>query len=400
MITNQVQENIHLDYKDSRAIANAKRDSLAKDASSFANSDGGVLIYGVVEKDQLPTALDDGVEDSRYPREWIEDAIITGITPRLDLVRVYPLPVGPGRTAYVIEIAKSFRGPHQASDKRYYKRHNFKSVPMEDYEISDVRARRKRHPSLVSFELSEVRQFLSVFDISNVGDIAAEDVTFEFSEDLPWPEQEGMPRPLSQGIRSLAPRQRLRFRYFTFPQILGPESIVPSMFSVRVSYFHSYLGSRLTEEYFIDFEALRGSMSLRTDLESDVKEAVEAVKKLSDKVEKIGAKLEPLADICGATGLRVSAPTLRNLRRVLLDRSEPEPIDPAGEGPRFFQEVLGVDHQLAMCLYGIFYRASRAADVKGVPGMSDEIMDKVRSRLILDLSEDEELLKSDGLSDT
>lgn len=44
MIRDQVQENIHLDYKDSRAIRKNARDDIAKDVSAFANSDGGVLI--------------------------------------------------------------------------------------------------------------------------------------------------------------------------------------------------------------------------------------------------------------------------------------------------------------------------------------------------------------------
>lgn len=96
MISNEVQENIHLDYKDSRAIHKGCRDDLAKDVSAFANSDGGVLIYGVREKDHLPIGLDQGVEDKECGREWIESAIMTGISPRLDEVRILPLPVSQG----------------------------------------------------------------------------------------------------------------------------------------------------------------------------------------------------------------------------------------------------------------------------------------------------------------
>jgi hypothetical protein len=39
------------------------------------------------------------------------------------------------------------RAPHQASDNRYYKRFNFESVPMEDYEVKDV-LRRATSPDL------------------------------------------------------------------------------------------------------------------------------------------------------------------------------------------------------------------------------------------------------------
>jgi len=64
LIRDQVQENIHLDYKASKAISQKSRDEIAKDVSAFANSDGGVLIYGVEEKDHLPVRIDDGVDDA------------------------------------------------------------------------------------------------------------------------------------------------------------------------------------------------------------------------------------------------------------------------------------------------------------------------------------------------
>jgi predicted HTH transcriptional regulator len=44
LIKNQVQESLHLDYKDSRAISDKLRHEIAKDVSAFANADGGVII--------------------------------------------------------------------------------------------------------------------------------------------------------------------------------------------------------------------------------------------------------------------------------------------------------------------------------------------------------------------
>src|SRR5207248_2128170 len=108
MIRDKVQENIHLDYKDSRAINNGARDEIAKDVSAFANSDGGVLIYGVQEKGHLPLTIDQGVDDSEISREWIESAIMMGINPRVEDVRILPIPKSPGRSLYVIEVQKSF----------------------------------------------------------------------------------------------------------------------------------------------------------------------------------------------------------------------------------------------------------------------------------------------------
>jgi predicted HTH transcriptional regulator len=49
LIDTQVQESLHLDYKDSRALARVKASEISKDVSAFANADGGTIIYGVTE---------------------------------------------------------------------------------------------------------------------------------------------------------------------------------------------------------------------------------------------------------------------------------------------------------------------------------------------------------------
>jgi len=47
----------------------------------------------------------------------------------------------------VVVVPASIRAPHQAADKRFYKRFNFESVPMEEYEIRDT-ANRSAVPDL------------------------------------------------------------------------------------------------------------------------------------------------------------------------------------------------------------------------------------------------------------
>ena len=55
--------------------------------------------------------------------------------------------INPGRVLYVVSVPQSNRAPHMASDNRFYKRFNFESVPMEEYEVRDV-ARRSETPDL------------------------------------------------------------------------------------------------------------------------------------------------------------------------------------------------------------------------------------------------------------
>jgi len=54
---------------------------------------------------------------------------------------------GAGKVIYVIWVPQSSRAPHMAADHRFYKRFNFESAPMEEYEVRDV-ARRSEAPDL------------------------------------------------------------------------------------------------------------------------------------------------------------------------------------------------------------------------------------------------------------
>src|SRR5262245_36297193 len=147
LVDEEIQESLTLDYKASPALArdDNSRNELCKDVSAFANSAGGQIIYGIAEKDGNPVKVDDG---SDLSREWIEQVIDSRVQPRLDGLVITPVPVGGGRHAYVLTIPQaSGRAPHQAPDQKYYKRQNFQSVPMEDYEIRDA-LRRATTPEL------------------------------------------------------------------------------------------------------------------------------------------------------------------------------------------------------------------------------------------------------------
>jgi len=69
------------------------------------------------------------------------------LCPGADCIRRSYTPESP-HYCYVVEIPQSGTA-HQALDRKYYRRRNFESTAMEDYEIRDVMNRRK-HPFLTA----------------------------------------------------------------------------------------------------------------------------------------------------------------------------------------------------------------------------------------------------------
>jgi len=148
LIADSVAESLTLDYKASPSLGkdSKQRDELCKDVTAFANSAGGQIVYGMEEDKNLPTKLDDGADPS-ITKEWIEQVIDSRVQPRIDGLVITPIQLAKG-FSFVLTIPQATsRAPHQAPDKKYYKRQNFQSSPMEDYEIRDT-LRRATTPAL------------------------------------------------------------------------------------------------------------------------------------------------------------------------------------------------------------------------------------------------------------
>jgi len=142
-IDNFVEESLTLDYKAADALerTDRKREQITKDVSAMANSDGGILIYGLKEygdeaRKHLAETIDP-IDRTQFSKETLEQ-VIDNIRPLIPGLIIHPVQLNnSNEAAYVVEIPRS-NTAHQAKDHRYYKRHNFISVPMEDYEVRDT----------------------------------------------------------------------------------------------------------------------------------------------------------------------------------------------------------------------------------------------------------------------
>ena len=135
-------ESLTLEFKRSDSLRNSDsvKTELSKDVSAMANSAGGRIIYGIEENNHVPQGLDQGSDDTQINREWLEQVINSRIHPKIEGLIITPIPSNiQGYTYYVLDIPQATsRAPHQAHDKRYYKRYNFQAVAMEDYEVRDT----------------------------------------------------------------------------------------------------------------------------------------------------------------------------------------------------------------------------------------------------------------------
>lgn len=184
LIENEVEESIYLDFKDAKALdkSDNKKKDISKDVSSFANSDGGIIVYGITEENHKASKVS-FVNGNEYTKEWLEQIINSSIQRRIPELLVYPIRKDGNieETIYIVKIPKSLEAPHLSKDKRYYKRFNFESVPMEEYEIRQSYGKKLKSKLLLErWSISEVKdhsynndkyKFTCEVQVFNDGDI-------------------------------------------------------------------------------------------------------------------------------------------------------------------------------------------------------------------------------------
>lgn len=132
LIDNKIKESLTLEYK---SELNNKKIAIA--VSAFANTEGGIIVYGLLEQDKIPTSIRWVVGSGN--EEKIQSVIMTNIHPKVEGVRIVPLsnPTNDSEAVYVVYVPKSPEAPHMY-DYRYYRRRGPVSKPMEDIEVKNT----------------------------------------------------------------------------------------------------------------------------------------------------------------------------------------------------------------------------------------------------------------------
>ncbi len=92
IIENEVEESIHLDFKESRALgkSESKRKELSKDIAAFVNSDEGIIIYGIKEINHKADSLS-FINGHDFTKEWIEQLVNSTIQRRIPDLKIFPI---------------------------------------------------------------------------------------------------------------------------------------------------------------------------------------------------------------------------------------------------------------------------------------------------------------------
>jgi hypothetical protein len=139
LIAAQLHEDQTLEFK--RELGSNKE--IAKDICAFANSQGGLILYGIREEDGRPVEIVG--TDPQGAVELIDNVVATAISPRVKVLTKYiPIP-NTDKAVLAVFVTESDQKPHMVSsyeDRRFYIRRNATNIKMDELEIAE--AYRKR----------------------------------------------------------------------------------------------------------------------------------------------------------------------------------------------------------------------------------------------------------------
>jgi len=283
LIENGVEERLDLEYKASDSLLNLtnpkKKEEIGKDVSAMANSQGGMIIYGMTENSQgkgkpgLPKGLDGKLDPKEISKERLENIILSNISPRIPNLTINPIHLDqtePGKIAYLIAIPQSHTA-HQSKDKKYYKRFNFSNVAMEDFEIRDV-MHRNRFPIIsLSIYCDSGPTKMLWTNLRNEGGIAARNMKLIFY----WPPEIQVLRQKVHGFSQMSGEKIDGAMYDPYvaylnTQCLFPEDEAPiSAFGdIRFAYRLAEWNSEATTDPCLD-RACAGTLNLKWKVYAD-----------------------------------------------------------------------------------------------------------------------------------
>ena len=210
LIDHKIEESTTLEYKSLASLDD--NSEIAKDISAMANSEGGIIIYGLKENNN---GFPDNIEwtsDKRL-KDKIDQVLSSKINRKIEGCEIKEIKSKENDEKFIIiivNVPRSDLAPHQASKssevKKYYRRSNSRVREMEQGEIEDLFFQRKRPKLEIELNRCPTRKPSYDIIIHNRGKVLAEKIfikllvpsVFEVS-DTNWPKIKEMFTPKGSG---------------------------------------------------------------------------------------------------------------------------------------------------------------------------------------------------------
>lgn len=145
LMEEEVAESKNLEYKGSLDLSiNDHKRKLLITSSAFANTNGGLLIYGIKAKDGIPTELTGVTIDSEDKTGiQIEDTIRNNSEPRIPSIEIgFIQKTGTENYYILVKVQQSWNSPHRVklggSAGKFYLRRDRKNDEMDIFELRNA----------------------------------------------------------------------------------------------------------------------------------------------------------------------------------------------------------------------------------------------------------------------
>lgn len=109
LIDNKIDESHNLEYKGATTNTQSDCDNIAVAISSFLNTDGGIVLYGVSETKGSKPKYPNGFSWSNASKEQIESLLVSRVHPWSERIRIHRIKKKNSATQgiFIIEVPKS-----------------------------------------------------------------------------------------------------------------------------------------------------------------------------------------------------------------------------------------------------------------------------------------------------
>ena len=137
LVEHETQESAELEFKRDIESTDRGKKKLAKHVSAMANANGGIIIFGIEEKDSKADKLigiDEMVGDQPVG-EFVNNVLISRVRPRL-AVQPQAVKLANGKVVLVLQVSRIPYRPHMVlAENVYYVRHNCSVALADEHEV-------------------------------------------------------------------------------------------------------------------------------------------------------------------------------------------------------------------------------------------------------------------------